>query len=96
MAIPGSGRTFNLSVISPERKVFEGPAKFLVVPAFDGELGVLPGHAPLMALLGQGTLKIVTETGTRRFDVSGGFVQVKDDVVSVLSEEAEESVASGR
>jgi len=90
MAVPGSGRTFNLSVISPERKVFEGSARFLVVPAFDGEIGILHDHAPLMALLGEGTLRIVTEAGTRHFQVSGGFVQVLDNEVSVLSEEAEE------
>ncbi|UCC74114.1 MAG: ATP synthase F1 subunit epsilon [Gemmatimonadota bacterium] len=90
MAIPGSGRPFNLSVISPERKVFEGPAKFLVVPGFDGEIGILHDHAPLMALLGEGMLRIVTEEGTRRFRVSGGFVQVVDNEVSVLSEEAAE------
>lgn len=90
MAVPGSGRPFNVSVISPERKVFEGPVKFLVVPGFDGEIGILRDHAPLMALLGEGTLRIVTEEGTRRFQVSGGFVQVVDNEVSVLSEEATE------
>ncbi|MGD2154341.1 MAG: F0F1 ATP synthase subunit epsilon [Gemmatimonadales bacterium] len=90
MAVPGSGRPFNVSLISPERKVFEGPAKFLVVPSFDGEIGILRDHAPLMALLGEGTLRIVTEQGTRRFHVSGGFVQVVNNEVSVLSEEATE------
>ncbi|MGD2218248.1 MAG: ATP synthase F1 subunit epsilon [Gemmatimonadales bacterium] len=90
MAVPGSGRLFNVSVISPERKVFEGPVRFLVVPGFDGEIGILRDHAPLMALLGAGTLRIVTEAGTRRFRVSGGFVQVVDNEVSVLSEEASE------
>ncbi len=90
MAVPGSGRPFNLSVITPERNVFEGPVKFLVVPAFDGEIGILRDHAPLMALLGEGTLRIVTEQGTRRLRVSGGFVQVLHNEVSVLSEEATE------
>ncbi len=91
MAVPGSGRTFHLSVVSPERKVFEGPAKFLVVPGFDGEIGILHNHAPLMALLGEGILRIVTGAGARRFRVSGGFVQVVDNEVSVLSEEAAEA-----
>lgn len=90
MAVPGSGRPFNVSVISPDRKVFEGPVKFLVVPGFDGEIGILCDHAPLMALLGEGTLRIVTDEGTRRFRVSGGFVQVVSNEVSVLSEEATE------
>lgn len=91
MTVPGSGRTFNLTVISPERKLFEGPAKFAVLPAFDGEVGILRDHAPLMALLGEGTLRIETAEGTRRFTVAGGFVQVLDNEVSVLSEEAEEA-----
>lgn len=91
MAVPGSGRTFTVSVISPERKLFEGQAKFVVVPAFDGELGILYGHAPLMALLGKGALRIETTAGTRRFRVSGGFVQVVDNEVSIASEEAEEA-----
>jgi F-type H+-transporting ATPase subunit epsilon len=89
MATPGSGQTFNVSVISPELKLFEGPAKFLVVPAFDGEVGILHDHAPLMALLGEGKLRIETDSGTRAFHVSGGFVQVLDNEVSVLSESAE-------
>ena len=92
MSIPGSGRTFNLSVISPEEKLFEGPAQFVVVPAHDGELGILRDHAPLMALLGMGILRIETESGTRSFQVSGGFLQVVDNEVSVLSEAAEEIV----
>ena len=88
MSVPGSGQTFSLSVISPERKLFEGPAQFVVVPAFDGEIGILRDHAPLMALLGEGAIRIETESGAHNFHVSGGFVQVVDNVVSVLSEEA--------
>lgn len=91
MAVPGSGRPFTLSVISPERKVFEGEARFVVVPAFDGELGILHGHAPLMALLGKGVLRVETTAGTRRFRVSGGFVQVAANEVAVVSERAEEA-----
>jgi F-type H+-transporting ATPase subunit epsilon len=91
MSVPGSGRTFNLSVISPERKLFEGPAQFVVVPAYDGEIGILHDHAPLMALLGEGSLRVETGTGSLRFHVSGGFVQVVNNEVSVLSEEATES-----
>lgn len=90
MAVPGSGRKINVSVISPERQLFEGTAKFVVVPAHDGQLGVLHGHAPLMALLGTGVLRLESEAGTRRFRVAGGFVQVVENEVSVLSEEAEE------
>ncbi len=87
----GSGQPFNLSVISPERKLFEGKAIFVVVPAFDGEIGILHDHAPLMALLGEGALRVETERGSQRFRVSGGFVQVMNNEVSILSETAEEA-----
>ena len=62
----------------------------MVVPAHDGLLGILPNHAPLMALLGDGQLRVETPTGTMRFSVAGGFIQVVDNRVSVLSEEAKE------
>ena len=78
-------------VISPEQKLFEGPAKFAVVPAYDGEIGILHDHAPLMALLGEGALRVETGSGSLRFRVKGGFVQVVDNEVSVLSEEAFEA-----
>jgi len=78
-----------VSVISPEATVFEGRAASLVAPAWDGELGVLPGHAPMVVLLGSGELRIEAEGGSRRFRVAGGFMQVVDDTVTVLSETAE-------
>ena len=76
-------------VISPEATVFEGEAESVIAPAWDGELGILRGHAPLMALLGDGDLRIRHAGGTERFHVSGGFLQVVDDVVTVLSERAQ-------
>ena len=91
MSVPGSGKSFHVAVISPQRTLFEGEAKMVVLPAHDGEIGILHGHAPLMALLGEGTLRLETDTGTRRFHISGGFVQVLENNVSVLSEEAREA-----
>ena len=76
-------------IISPEQAVFEGPAESVVAPAFDGEVGILPRHAPFMTLLGDGTLKVRDESGERRFRVKGGFLQVHDDSVSVVAEQAE-------
>jgi F-type H+-transporting ATPase subunit epsilon len=77
-----------VAVISPERTVFEGEADQIVVPAWDGEIGILRGHAPLLTLLGKGTLRITTGGAEQSFDVEGGFMQVADDVVTVLSERA--------
>lgn len=77
-----------VSVISPERVLFEGRARAVVVPAFDGEVGILPRHAPLMTLLGTGVLRVDTTGGEQRFTVTGGFLQVVDDMVRVVTEHA--------
>ncbi len=78
-----------LSIISPERIVFEGDVDRVVVPAFDGEVGILAQHAPLVTLLGRGTVRVGGGTGADTiFAVQGGFVQVADDVVRVVTESA--------
>lgn len=80
----------SVAVISPERTLFEGDADMVIAPAWDGELGVLRGHAPMLVLLGDGELRVTgAGAGDRRFHVNGGFLQVADDVVTVLSEQAE-------
>lgn len=77
------------SVISPERVLFEGDVQSVVAPAFDGEVGILPRHAPMVTLLGTGILRLdASDGGSRRFNVSGGFLQVADDVVRVVTESA--------
>ena len=77
-----------VSVISPEQVLYEGTASSVTAPAFDGEMGILPMHAPLMTLLGTGTLQVQANDGLKRFRVSGGFLQVVDDTVRVVTEEA--------
>jgi F-type H+-transporting ATPase subunit epsilon len=77
-----------VSVISPERVLFEGTARAVIAPAFDGELGILPMHAPLMTLLGRGMLRVDTPEGEKRFSVVGGFLQIVDDTVRVVTEQA--------
>ncbi len=77
-----------VSVISPEKVLFEGSARSVSAPAFDGEMGILPMHAPLMTLLGKGMLRLETAEGERRFSVQGGFLQVVDDQVRVVTENA--------
>jgi F-type H+-transporting ATPase subunit epsilon len=80
--------SLKVSVISPERVLFEGTARSVVAPAFDGEVGILPMHAPLMTLLGKGTLRVSTADGEQRFAVDGGFLQIIDDSVRVVTEHA--------
>lgn len=77
-----------VSVVSPERILFEGEASRVVVPAYDGLIGILPRHAPLLALLGKGQLVVGGSGGEQRFTVAGGFVQVRDDVVRIVAEQA--------
>lgn len=76
-----------VSVISPESVLFEGETDSVVAPAYDGEVGILTGHAPLMALLGDGELRLGTGSA-RKFKVSGGFMQVLNNQVRVVTEKA--------
>ena len=75
-----------VSVISPDSAMFDGEADAVTAPAWDGQLGILPRHAPLMTLLGRGTLVVRQGDVSRRFIVEGGFLQVVDDVVRVVAE----------
>ena len=73
-----------VSVISPEKILFEGEAASVIAPAFDGEVGILENHAPMMTLLGKGSLRL----GEKRFEIEGGFLQVVDNNVRVVTERA--------
>jgi F-type H+-transporting ATPase subunit epsilon len=77
-----------VSVISPEAVLFEGTTDSVVAPAFDGEVGILTGHAPMVTLLGDGELRLGAGGSGQRFRVRGGFLQVVDDVVRVVTEHA--------
>ena len=78
-----------VSVISPERVLYEGQARGVVAPAFDGEVGILPSHAPMMTLLGRGVLRVDGGDGSQlRFRVEGGFLRVVEDQVRVVTERA--------
>lgn len=76
----------HVSVISPEASLYEGDATSVVAPAFDGELGILTGHAPMMTLLGKGDLRVESSSGQRTFSIEGGFLQVVKDQVRVVTE----------
>jgi F-type H+-transporting ATPase subunit epsilon len=91
MAAPAEGAgagALHVVVLSPEQTVFEGEATQVVAPALSGYLGIMRGHAPLMAILGEGVLRIEAGRESRSFQVAGGFLQVADNVVTVLSERA--------
>ncbi len=79
----------NLRVVTPERVLFEGRAASLVAPAWDGEVGILPSHAPFLTLLGKGDLDVdLVGGGSARYPVSGGVLKVLADEVIVLTESA--------
>jgi len=78
----------HVSVISPEASLFAGDATSVVAPAFDGEVGILTGHAPMMTLLGKGELRIGEGSGAKKFQVEGGFLQVLANEVRVVTERA--------
>jgi F-type H+-transporting ATPase subunit epsilon len=80
-------RMLEVSLISPAGVGYEGEARSLVVPAYDGKLGILYGHAPMMVLLGEGELRLRSDAGLRRFHVARGFLQVVENKVTVLAEE---------
>jgi F-type H+-transporting ATPase subunit epsilon len=73
-------------VISPERAVFDGEADAVTAPAYDGQVGILPRHAPFMTLLGKGVLAIRNAGGSSRFHVQGGFLQVVSNTVRIVAE----------
>ena len=84
-----------VTVISPEASMFDGEADAVVAPAYDGEVGILPNHAPFMTLLGRGTLTVRRAETVRRFSVRGGFLQVVENRVRVVAEHVQgESHAS--
>ena len=78
-----------LEVVTPERRVLAEPVDMVTVPGLGGELGILPGHTPLISQLQTGVLTYVQDGKSFPMLVSGGFVEVRDDHVSVLAEVAE-------
>jgi F-type H+-transporting ATPase subunit epsilon len=74
-----------LSVVTPEREVLSGPADLVVARAADGDIGILPGHAPFLAALGHARLLVASGETTLYLAVHGGFIEVLDDRVTVLT-----------
>lgn len=81
--------TFQLEVATPERLLIQETVTEAQIPAASGEIGVLPGHAALLGLLGTGALTYAGPSGRQSMVVSGGFVQVLNNYVRVLAERAE-------
>ncbi len=81
---------FHLSILTPERTVFEGAVEYVEVPGTEGYLGVLAHHAALVTALASGRLTLRrTDGGVDRYSVSGGFFEVSNNRATVLADSAD-------
>lgn len=84
--------SLEVRLVSPEEEVFSGAAAGVVAPAWDGKVGILPGHAPMITLLGHGELAIdLPGGGNERWFVAGGVLRVEGEALTVLTEYAGEN-----
>jgi F-type H+-transporting ATPase subunit epsilon len=79
----------HLEIVTPERVAYEDDVDMVICPGSEGELGILPHHAPLLSTLGFGELKIRKGGAEEYFAIAGGFVQVRPDKVVVMAETAD-------
>ena len=80
-----------LEIVTPEKKVFEGTVDSVTVPTANGEIGIFPNHAPLISALKPGILTLASKGSAEKMVVSGGFVEVSSNKVSVIADIAETS-----
>jgi F-type H+-transporting ATPase subunit epsilon len=78
-------------VVTPEKAVIDAVVDSVVLPMFDGELGVLPGRAALIGRLGPGELRTRRGSDVQRYFVDGGFAQIRDNIVTVLTARADKA-----
>lgn len=78
-----------LDIVTPDRMVYSEDVTMVIARATDGDLGILPGHAPLIAGLTIWPLRIKTEEGEQQLSVGGGFIEVRPDKVTILATSAE-------
>lgn len=81
-------KTFQCSVVTPEKVVLECEARFVALPAHDGEIGLLRSRAPLVCRLAIGKLRVETQEGMQTFYIDGGFAEMADNDLTVLTEDA--------
>jgi len=81
--------TLTLELVTPEKVALTETAKMVVLPAFEGEMGVLPGHEPFMVQLMPGEVRVETDGESHRLAISGGFAEILNNKVSVFAETAE-------
>ena len=76
-----------VEVVSPEKRVWSGEAKMISARTLEGDIGVLPGHTPLLGVLADGVVSIkVADGSSQEFNIHGGFISVSNNRVSILGE----------
>jgi F-type H+-transporting ATPase subunit epsilon len=76
-----------LEIITPDKKVFSGEIKLIQIPGLDGSFEVMHKHAPIISIIGQGKVKVISENGENKFfTIDGGVVEVKDNNIILLAE----------
>lgn len=81
----------NLEIVTPEKKVFDETVDAVTIPTTNGDIGVLPNHAPLISTLKPGILTISNRGASERLVIAGGFVEVSANKVSILADTAEKA-----
>lgn len=81
--------TIRLEIITPDRMVFDQDVNMVIARATDGDIGILPGHAPLIAGLAIAPLRVKTQDGERQLAISGGFMEVQPNKIILLAATAE-------
>jgi F-type H+-transporting ATPase subunit epsilon len=77
-----------LEIVTPEAKVYSDTIDSVVIPTMEGEVGILPGHIPLLTKVANGELRVTKGAQTLHLAVGGGFAEIDGDKVSVLAERA--------
>ncbi len=84
-----------VEIVSQDRMVFEGDADIVIVPGEQGEMGILPNHAPLLSTLQFGILKVRLRGEEEDFAISGGIIEIQPDIITFSAESAKTVMISG-
>jgi len=76
-------------IVTQDKLLFEGPADIVIAPGAEGEMGILPNHAPLLTTLDIGVLRVRYEGAEQAFTIAGGFLEVRPEIVTVLADVGE-------
>lgn len=85
-----------VELVAADRKVWDGDAQRVIARTTDGEIGILPGHSPMLGVMVQGEVRITTESGPVLAEVDGGFLSVDHDRVTIVAESARLAAGSTR